>query len=684
MATKEEIYTLQQQVRENESKPDEAQLKAKQAASQTQALELQMQTVTHEAEAACEALATIMDALSIVKAELEAVRTEQERDSKEKSAETERMGTVITGLRDEVSVLEATRVALQIAFTTLESELEAAREALTLAALERAGLDQELQQYSQDLSTLKREVEDIRKELTLAVFEANERSNSSAFKVREMIHELNEAHKDARVANEDVLPLMVVQNKVLEMMEVSHKAEQQAPGDLEAAAGTLFLDGVVFDAEGEWSSVNNKIWVPSADKGEPQAARGRCASLPSGLCPRSPPRNLGIACHHASSTVRLTGHEMQMLGIASKDAEIKDLQKQLKEAADIIKSRAETISAWNAQKECTPSQSLTRDAEVKAFTASINKLEMEHAIQLGTAKDKLSDLEKWTRHGLVDLKVLAEKHATSSDDSHHLRMQLDELRKIHEPCGLHSLRSGAALAARDAQIMGLKADLAALNNDLDGDRQRQLETRVKLVDAGPTKDKDGRVKLGAAPTRGDALLVPLASGGAQDAFEFALQAKANEVEDLQTQLVAVTQKHKDKLAVVKVLIPVYPFLSFSITGYITLSLPCFPHSLPLSFTLSLCPSSITRSASLSLSFFLSLSLSLFLSLARALSPSLSRSLSLSLSLARALSLPLSLPLSLHPNPLLSTSLSLHASIFIDPQKLLNLVPSRSCCGSPHA
>ena len=251
MATKEENYTLLQEVRENESKLDEAQLKAKQAASQTQALELQAKTATQETEAACEVLATIMDALSIVKAELEAVRTEQERDSKEKLAETERMGKMITGLRDEVSVLEATRVALQIAFTTLESELEAAREALTLAALERAGLDQELQQYSQDLSTLKSEVEDIRKELTLAVFEANERSNSSAFKVREMIHELTEAYKDARDANEEMLPLMVVQDKVLEMMEVSHKAEQQAPGDLEAAAGTLFLDGVVFDAEGD-------------------------------------------------------------------------------------------------------------------------------------------------------------------------------------------------------------------------------------------------------------------------------------------------------------------------------------------------------------------------------------------------------------------------------------------------
>ena len=609
MATKEEIYTLQQQVRESESKLDVAQLKAKQAASQTQALELQVQNVTQEAEAACEVLATITDALSIVKAEFEAVRTKQGTESKEKSAETERMGTIITGLRDEVSVLEATLVALQIAFSTLESELEAARETLTQAALERAGLDQELQQYSQDLSTLKIEVEDIRKELTLAVFEANERSNSSAFKVREIIHELDEAHKDARDANKQMHPLMVVQNKVLEMMEVSHTADQQAPGELEAEAGTLFLDGVVFDAQSEWSSVN-KIWVPSADNDEPLAARGRCASLPSGLCPRSPPRNLGNACHHVSNTVRLTAYKMQMLGIASKDAAIKDLKKQLTEAADIIKSRDDTISAWNAQKECTLSQSLTQDAEVKSFAASMDKLEKEHAIQLGMAMDKLSDLERWTRHELVDLKAIGEKHAAYSVDSHHLRTQLDELRKIHEPCGLHSLRSGAALAARDAHIMGLKAELADLNKDLGADRQRQKEARVKLSASAPTRDKDGQVKLGAAPPSGDALFVPLASGGAQDALEFALQAKVKEVQDLQTQLVAATQKHEDMLAAEKVLLPVYLELSFSLTGYVILSpmLSSFTASLVHSLSLFFLTHALRFSLSLSLSVCLSVSL----------------------------------------------------------------------------
>ncbi len=57
MATKEEIHILQQQVRENESKLDQAQLKAEQAASQAQALELQVQIVKQEAEAACELLA---------------------------------------------------------------------------------------------------------------------------------------------------------------------------------------------------------------------------------------------------------------------------------------------------------------------------------------------------------------------------------------------------------------------------------------------------------------------------------------------------------------------------------------------------------------------------------------------------------------------------------------------------
>jgi hypothetical protein len=499
-------------------------------------LELQVQIVKQEAEAACELLATIMDALSIVKTALEAMRTEQEREGKEKSAETERMGTMVTGLKDEVSILEATRVALQISFTTLKSELKAARKALTLADLERVhsecNLHQELQQYSKDLSTLKSEVEDIRKELAQAVFEANERSNSSAFKVREMIYELAEAHKDVRDANEEMHLLMAVQSKVLEVMEVAHKAD----GELEATAGKLFVDGMVFDAS-EWSSVD-KIWVPSADKGEPQAVRGRCASLPKVLYPRSPPSNLGNACYHASSTVRLTGYEMQMMEIASRDAEIK-------EAADIIKSRDDTISTWNAQKEDTLSQTWTRDAEVKALSASM---------------------------------------------------------KIHEPCGLHSLHSEAALAARDAQIKGLKADLAALNNELDVDRQGQLEAHVKLAAAAPTKDEDGRVKLGAAPPRSGALLLPLASGGAQDALEFALQAKAKEVEDLQTKLVAVTQEHEDKLAAVKVL---YISLSFSLTGYITLPAML---SLSRSLTLTFLPHSLAPLHSLSLSLSLSRSL----------------------------------------------------------------------------
>ena len=74
--------------------------------------------------------------------------------------------------------------------------------------------------------------------------------------------------------------------------------------------------------------------------------------------------------------------------------------------------------------------------------ALMGKLEKKHAIQLG-GQVKPSALEKWTTHELVDLKAFVEKYAAGSDDSHHPRMQLDELRRIHEPCG-------AALAVRDA------------------------------------------------------------------------------------------------------------------------------------------------------------------------------------------------------------------------------------------
>ena len=44
----------------------------------------------------------------------------------------------------------------------------------------------------------------------------------------------------------------------------------------------------------------------------------------------------------------LTGREMMQV-IASKDAEIEELKKRLKDATDIIKSRDDTISARDAQ-----------------------------------------------------------------------------------------------------------------------------------------------------------------------------------------------------------------------------------------------------------------------------------------------------------------------------------------------
>jgi chromosome segregation ATPase len=133
------------------------------------------------------------------------------------------------------------------------------------------------------------------------------------------------------------------------------------------------------------------------------------------------------------------------------------------------------LDGLNSEQERTLSQSLTQDAQVQAFTASMDKLEKEHAIQLGTAKDKLSDLEKWTRHALVDLKAFVEKHAAVSDDTHHLRMQHDEFRKIHEPCV-------AALAARDAQIIGLKVDLAALDQDLTKELERKAVLAKNLAE----------------------------------------------------------------------------------------------------------------------------------------------------------------------------------------------------------
>jgi hypothetical protein len=110
----------------------------------------------------------------------------------------------------------------------------------------------------------------------------------------------------------------------------------------------------------------------------------------------------------------------------------------------------------------------------------------------------------------------------------------------------------------------------------------------------------------------------------------------DEVTAIEGSLVDLQRHH----AALKVLLPVYLSLSFSLTGYITLSPMLSP------FTASLVHS-------LSLSF-------------------LNHSLRFSLPPSLPLSLPLPLPVS--PPPSLSISACKN---FIDPKKLLDLVPSRS-------
>jgi predicted RNase H-like nuclease (RuvC/YqgF family) len=72
---------------------------------------------------------------------------------------------------------------------------------------------------------------------------------------------------------------------------------------------------------------------------------------------------------------KLTRREMEMQVIASKDAEIEDLKKRLKDATDIIKSRDDTISA--------------RDAQIAGLQSELDDLRKP----LAEAKRKAAELE---------------------------------------------------------------------------------------------------------------------------------------------------------------------------------------------------------------------------------------------------------------------------------------------------
>ena len=156
--------------------------------------------------------------------------------------------------------------------------------------------------------------------------------------------------------------------------------------------------------------------------------------------------------------------------IASKDAEIEELKKRLKDATDIIKSRDDTISA--------------RDAQIAGLQNEIVDL-----------KKRLAELNETyiflkTEHGnLLDL-IAA------------LRRQIKETKD--------------ALELDNPKLIDIKDKVQAET----ADRQKQLETSVMVASTAPTKAKGGRVKLGAgAPRKDGALPVPAASGG-KDGLEF--------------------------------------------------------------------------------------------------------------------------------------------------------------------
>jgi len=176
----------------------------------------------------------------------------------------------------------------------------------------------------------------------------------------------------------------------------------------------------------------------------------------------------------------------------------------------------------STEQERTLSQSLTQDAEAKALTSSMDKLENEHAIQLDTAKGKLSELEKWTRHELVDLKALVEKHAAASDDLHHLIMQLAasekqraELKETHNRLKAEHDEWSDLIAALRRQIKETKDAL-----ELDTPKLLEIKNTVQMDTADRQEKLKTRVKLGVgAPRKGGALSAPAASGG-KDGLEF--------------------------------------------------------------------------------------------------------------------------------------------------------------------
>jgi hypothetical protein len=173
---------------------------------------------------------------------------------------------------------------------------------------------------------------------------------------------------------------------------------------------------------------------------------------------------------------KLTRREMEMQVIASKDAEIEDLKKRLKDATDIIKSRDDTISA--------------RDAQIAGLQSELEDL-----------KKRLAELNETHSY----LKV---EHQKCLDLIPALRRQIKETKD--------------ALELDTPKLLDIKDKVQAET----ADRQKQLEARV--VAKQITEAKGGRVKLGAgAPPKRGALPVLAASGG-KNGLEFgAMDLDAN-------------------------------------------------------------------------------------------------------------------------------------------------------------
>ena len=80
------------------------------------------------------------------------------------------------------------------------------------------------------------------------------------------------------------------------------------------------------------------------------------------------------------ATSGLTGCEIGIQMLASKDAEIEDLKKRLKDATDIIKSRDDTISA--------------RDAQIAGLQSELDDLRKQLAEANRKAAEMEADLKK--------------------------------------------------------------------------------------------------------------------------------------------------------------------------------------------------------------------------------------------------------------------------------------------------